>query len=349
MRHTMMWTELLPTSMAAMRMRYTEITRRKGRQTAHATTPVSGLLARALDKAGRTFADALGLARQADEDGVHDARVACRRLRESLAVVEAADLETGRLGRRLRRLARAMGPVRELDVARHVLDELAAIEPWPPVVVAAVDAACQRRRARAARTLGARLDRFDDRVVIAAVAAIGAAVERDEAGRAWATSLAQRVRKRAAGLVHAIDAAGTLYVAEPLHDIRLAVKKLRYVLEFVPSWSGWRPGVARGRLRRAQTAFGALSDLQLVQGEVQRLAARSGGARGTREALARMDRDLEARCRAAHAEILKSLPALRVMAARLARAGALEAVAPRAARMTPPPLAGARRHAGERP
>ena len=158
-------------------------------------------------------------------------------------------------------------------------------------------------------------------------------MEADASGRPWSRALAQRVRARSTDLVRAIDHAGTLYVPDALHRIRLAAKKLRYLLELPPSDAAWRPGPARGRLRRAQSALGALGDLQLLQREVQRLAARAGGARRKRQALTAIDRDLETRCRAAHAEVLRSLPALRDLAERLGRVGALDAVHPRAARM----------------
>ncbi len=240
-----------------------------------------------------------------------------------------------------------MGPVRELDVARRVLEATAAVEEWPTSVVAALDAAGERRRARAARAMMAKLERLDDRAVLQAVDAVRSAVEGDEVGQVWTKALAQRVRTRAADLASAIDHAGTLYVAAPLHEIRLAAKKLRYSLEIVPAGSVWRTGSARGRLRRAQTSLGALSDLQIAQHEVQRFAARSGGLRATRQALAVIDRHLEARCRATHANILRSLPGLRTLSGRLARASALEAFPLRAARMIAAPPAGVRRQVSD--
>ena len=117
--------------------------------------------------------------------------------------------------------------------------------------------------------------------------------------------------------------------------IRLAAKKLRYLLELPPSDAAWRPGHARGRLRRAQGALGTLGDLQLLQREVQRLAARAGGSRRKRQALTAIDRDLETRCRAAHADVLRSLPSLRALGVRLGQVSALDTVSLKAVRMTP--------------
>jgi CHAD domain-containing protein len=319
--------------MAAIRMRYVDVTRRKGRSNAHATTPFPGLLLRALRRAGRALAGALADARRGHPDGVHDARVACRRLRETLDVVAMAGDGVGRLDRRLRRIARAMGPVRELDVARAVLDDAAIAQNWPPAVVARVEDACRRRRDRAQRSLLAKLDRIDDAAVLRALDAVRASLASGAGGAGRTRALAQRVRARAGDLVHAIDHAGTLYVPPALHQIRLAAKKLRYLLELPPPDAAWRPGRARGRLKRAQSALGTLGDLQLLQREVQRLAARAGGSRRTRQALAAMERDLETRCRAAHADVLRSLPSLRALGVRLRQVSALDTVPLKAVRM----------------
>jgi CHAD domain-containing protein len=322
--------------MAAIRMRYVDITRRKGRANAHATTPLPGLLTRALRRAGRRLAGALADARRGDADGVHDARVACRRLRETLDVVAIAGDGVGRLDRRLRRIARALGPVRELDVARALLDDAAAAQNWPPAVVARVEAACDKRRVRAQRVMLATLDRIDDGAVLEALDTVRASLGAGgRGGHGWTRALAQRVRARAGDLVHAIDHVGTLYVPEALHEIRLAAKKLRYLLELPPPEVAWRPGHARGRLKRAQGALGTLGDLQMLQREVQRLAARAGGARRKRQALTAMERDLETKCRAAHADVLRSLPSLRALGVSLGQVSALDTVHLRAVRMAP--------------
>ena len=227
-----------------------------------------------------------------------------------------------------------MGPVRELDVARAVLDDAAVAQNWPPAVVARVEAACGKRRERAQRSMRSKLDRIGDGAVLKALDMVRASLDAD-GGRGWARALAQRVRARAGDLVHAIDYVGTLYAPDALHEIRLAAKKLRYLLELPPPGAAWRPGHARGRLKRAQSALGTLGDLQLLQREVQRLAARAGGTRRKRQALTAMERDLETRCRAAHADVLRSLPSLRALGVRLGQVSTLDTVHLRAARMAP--------------
>ncbi|MGH9383388.1 MAG: CHAD domain-containing protein, partial [Vicinamibacterales bacterium] len=60
-----------------------------------------------------------------DETSVHEARVASRRLRGVLPVIGAsADTNTlDRARRQVRRITRALGPVRELDVSLAMLAE----------------------------------------------------------------------------------------------------------------------------------------------------------------------------------------------------------------------------------
>ena len=86
---------------------------------------------------------AMPAAQSGDETSVHQARVASRRLREALPVLgTSADAHAlDRVDRRVRRITRALGPVRELDVALLLLAELEGRGAAPP---AADCAACAR-------------------------------------------------------------------------------------------------------------------------------------------------------------------------------------------------------------
>ena len=79
------------------------------------------LLARRARELERHLPAAIG----GDDVGVHQARVASRRLREGLPVL-AVGLKRGRKAeRKVRRVTEALGTVREMDVTVQVLDELA--------------------------------------------------------------------------------------------------------------------------------------------------------------------------------------------------------------------------------
>ena len=74
-----------------------------------------------------TLLEAMPAAQAGDVRSVHQARVATRRLREALPVLrKSLDAHAiDRARQRVRRMTRALGPVRELDVALLHLDEFA--------------------------------------------------------------------------------------------------------------------------------------------------------------------------------------------------------------------------------
>jgi CHAD domain-containing protein len=74
-------------------------------------------------------------ARDGDAESLHQARVATRRLREALPLV-AQGSRGRKLEKSVRRLTRALGPVRELDVALITLDELQGLDEMPRAVIA---------------------------------------------------------------------------------------------------------------------------------------------------------------------------------------------------------------------
>src|SRR5690349_9109699 len=84
-------------------------------------------------------------ARGGDVRSIHQARVATRRLREVMPLLPA-----GKAGRRLEKVARdlttVLGPVRELDVALQMLDELTGAEGVPATAVACLRRAVAEER-----------------------------------------------------------------------------------------------------------------------------------------------------------------------------------------------------------
>src|SRR4051794_27671071 len=99
-------------------------------------------------------------ARNGDVQAVHQARVATRRLRAALPL-----LVVGKSGRRLEHAARqltgVLGPVRELDVALEMLDELsqAKASPAPAAAVACLRRAVAEERGALQRDAVKRIDR----------------------------------------------------------------------------------------------------------------------------------------------------------------------------------------------
>jgi len=205
-------------------------------------------------------------ARAGDVDAVHDTRVATRRIRAALRVFGASRRRRRALRRRLRKLATALGRVRDLDVMtglleRQQLHRLGAAELGR---VRGLLDALRRRRRRALQRLRARLTRARVRAVrrrIGAVARRGRAGTRAEpAGRGLetaVTSLADAVAREPAMLEVAPDAAAT-------HRLRIAFKRLRYALEF-HAGAGDLAFEAELRIARAmQDCLGELHDTDLL-------------------------------------------------------------------------------------
>jgi CHAD domain-containing protein len=84
-----------------------------------------------------------------NDRGVHQARVTSRRLREAVPVLAIGlkGSKAGKARRKIRRLTRALGTVRELDVTMQLLDELARSPQVSRTAVADVRARVVKARA----------------------------------------------------------------------------------------------------------------------------------------------------------------------------------------------------------
>lgn len=228
------------------------------------------------------------------------------------AGIPAGDANRLRKTRRdIRRVAAALGAVRELDVTRGILEEAAARHQWHPPVVSRVRVRLDEdRRQRHSdfvetlRRIGARgllrdLRRADDTAVPDA--------------KALEEALNERRRKRAAALRTSLHELGTLYVPDRLHAVRLAAKKLRYALEAEAAVR--RAAVARdiGVLTAIQEHLGHLHDLQILQNRL-----RGAGPIAEIVQLRRMHADLENECRALHARAVSRTPSWLQVAVRVA-------------------------------
>ncbi|HEY6362630.1 MAG TPA: CHAD domain-containing protein [Vicinamibacterales bacterium] len=244
-------------------------------------------------------------ARRGDVRSIHHARVATRRLREALPLV-ASGTRCRKLARTLQRLTRALGPVRELDVALMTLDELerAGDVPRPAIVRLRQVIEEERRRLHGEmRRLvdGTDLDKLGKRAVAAARKAPSAVARgrvRDPERLAVAR---RRAARRAATLRAAIENAAGIYLPDRLHEVRIAVKKLRYTLELARELSGSRAMAAIRTLKDVQDLLGRMHDLEI-------LIARTRGVQGSPIGvnlrlsgdLDRVVRRLENECRQLH-------------------------------------------------
>ena len=256
---------------------------------------------------------AMPAAQAGDHTSVHQARVASRRLRQALPLlgVRADAHALDRADRRVRRITRALGPVRELDVTLLLLAELARKRAVPRRAIARVKAAVteerqKRRREMLAEIKPSKLNKLRKRLVEVAAPES----ERPERRSALAEANSQAAA-RAALLKGAIERAGGIYLADRLHRVRVAAKKLRYALEIQRELTGTRSMTNLNRLKVQQDLLGRMHDLEILidraRGVQATLTPRD--RRGMAE-LKTLIRVLEDECREGHAAYMRARPAL---------------------------------------
>lgn len=266
------------------------------------------------------FTRELVRARRGVPEGVHQARVAARRLREAVGALEPV-LPPGtarKAVRRLRACRQNLGAVREADVTLTVLAREAAHRGWPTAAVAHVGAGLKQERADAQRALLRRLRGWHWRLDAGTLRA-GLARAGDQA--AWHAVLAEaarRRRRRAARLAADLEALSGVYVPDQLHAVRISAKKLRYALEWECDLGAHRWVRERQRLEQMQDLLGEWHDRLVLQERVNRVRRAGELPRVRAHELRSMALELEVECRAVHARMRAQAPAMLVLARRAA-------------------------------
>ena len=268
---------------------------------------------------------------QGDIDALHHTRIASRRLREWLPVLGLDGDTTRKLSRRLRRVTKQLGAVRELDVLVLLAHELSRSSRYSSTALSLVDAAVEDARTAARKRLAeklpfAKLQRLAERLERAARRG-EADRERHESRRAhrsrraWIWALDARAARRAARLRSAIEAAGAIYVPERLHRVRIALKKLRYAIELGSDAEQQPANRDIAVLRTALSLLGRLHDLEMLTERARREQALLSppDLRAWRD-LGRLVLTLERDCRTLHARYMSHRARMLVIADRWSRA-----------------------------
>jgi CHAD domain-containing protein len=247
---------------------------------------------------------ALPGAQQGDPRLLHHARVATRRLREALPLV-AHGAKGRQLERNVRRLTRALGPVRELDVALDLLEALPAGD-VPRAAITKLRQVIRAERQRMHTEMCARVRRVDLNKLrhraSAAARKSGSHARHRGPGRAADAQL--RAARRAVRVRETIENAAGLYLPDRLHEVRVAIKKLRYALEVLRELRGSRAMARIRTLKEAQDLLGRMHDHEV-------LIARVRGVQGSKAPnlrlsadLDRLVRRLETECRQIHGQYI---------------------------------------------
>jgi CHAD domain-containing protein len=270
-------------------------------------------LVRLLERRTRALRRHLSAAIAGTDVGVHQARVASRRLREAVPVLTAGlhHSKSGKAQRKVRRLTQALGTVRELDVTLHLIDELSERSGVPRAALAEVRALVIEDRERRRKIMLERLEAVDSDKLARRLAAVRQALLHPSARHSWRAALALRIATRARRLEKTIQDAGQIYAPEPLHQVRIAAKKLRYSLEIADESTAAPCGPTLKVIKRVQDALGRLHDLQILQHHVAAVGAAPRGRRTTPDAgLAILSRLIEDECRHLHGRYVAHLPQL---------------------------------------
>jgi CHAD domain-containing protein len=270
-------------------------------------------LVRLLERRTRALKRQLAAAVGGKDTGVHQARVASRRLREALPVLTEGLQHTkaGKANRKIRRLTQALGTVRELDVTLHLIDELAERPAIPRVALAEVRALVIEEREQRRSLMLERLDHVNAAKLARRLESVRESLLKPAPSHAWRAALAGRIARRAGRLERAIEDAGQIYEPEGLHEVRISAKKLRYALEIADE-SGAAPSADALRvIKRVQDTLGRLHDLQVLQHHVAAVGAAPRKGRTTPDAgLAVLARMIEDECRHLHGRYVAALPEL---------------------------------------
>ncbi len=211
-----------------------------------------------------------GIIADTDSEFLHDYRVALRRMRSLLPEFRSTvDIEIFReLSRRLKVVASATGPLRDLDVL--LLCRQSYTKRVPPELREGIDSYFRRAaEERAIRYrelkeyLASKEYEWEINRIEALIEALGAGPAGDTLRKSADRSLSRRLRRVEKGLV-SLSGADASEIAR--HRVRIECKKLRYLLEAVsPVYPEKSVDRAIRELKRFQDALGRLQDVAVQQ------------------------------------------------------------------------------------
>ena len=227
-----------------------------------------------------------------DIEGVHDMRVASRRLRSALRdfMPFLRERKLRRINKDLKALADALGRVRDQDVAIAALEKLAADA--PSEVSAGIEQFVDERRLKRDLARAELEEAVTDSALEKLEDDFNAALEHGLKGARWkrkakgddgkaAETLSCRQAGReviAARFLELLDLSPSLYQphkTKPLHEMRIMAKRLRYAIElFTPCW-GEPLALFAKEIAKMQSSLGELHDCDVWIAEIGAMLRRT--------------------------------------------------------------------------
>jgi CHAD domain-containing protein len=274
--------------------------------------PAAATRSELLKKRVEQFTRVLHAVENGDVRALHLARVASRRMRELVPMLQVERPVSRKLARRLRKITKRLGTVRELDVLLIQIDELHVSGRSGSGGLGRVGVRVSKARDEARKRLSEEMPTSDMARLARKLERLGDELaEKERASskatvRNWRWAIEARVAKRAARLAAAMSAAGALYLPDRLHSVRIAVKRLRYAVELSTEAAGGRGGADIRLLKRGQDVLGRLHDVQMLVDQVRQTQASLAPPNLTvwRE-LDKLVASLEDDCRRLHARYMR--------------------------------------------
>ncbi|RBY80835.1 metal-chelation protein CHAD [Geodermatophilus sp. TF02-6] len=258
--------------------------------------------------------------RTGQPEGVHDLRVACRRLRSILAAFRPvlAREHTDPLRDELRWVGAQLSGARDTEVALEHLRELVAAQP-PELVLGPVATRLQQTEARDHQAGGRRVTRtLTDRRYLQLLDALDALLADPPVTELAAApahpQLADAVRRTGKRLRRTVRTAREAEGADrhaALHEVRKAAKRVRYTAEVAESEFGEPAAALVACTKRVQDVLGAAQDTVVTRDTTVRVGRAAFAAGENAWTYGRLHGLEEARADAAEAEFWTLEPDLR--------------------------------------
>jgi CHAD domain-containing protein len=196
--------------------------------------------------------------RDGDPEGVHQARVATRRIRELLPLT-AASRQADAVVDPFRAVGRSLGQVRDTDVQIALLRLFETRIPGAAPTLVLIR---QQRESRRLVSMRALIKEFERLEIDHLLHSVQHGAVRAMSGARWERRLRHAVADRAVGAREAIVHATGVYFPNRMHRARIAIKKFRYATEIAEATGVWRPHDLIRELKKGQEVLGHLHDRQ---------------------------------------------------------------------------------------
>lgn len=245
---------------------------------------------------------------------LHQVRVTTRRLREILPLC-ACEMPRGlvnRSRRRVRRVGRLLGHMREVDVSIEVVRELIRTEIVDPFAGQRLQQYLLDKREEYRERMLDRLSSVNTRKLERDLGDIARVLGMRQETDTWARMLAVRIERRSEDLSRAVVEAGALYISDRVHCVRIAAKKLRYSLELSQDTGEAHTRSGVRELKEVQKLLGDLHDLEVLGAIIQDLTTPSadGVIDPANNELEALRLTLDGKCRELHRQYAASRESL---------------------------------------